>query len=105
MNWDVSLHRDGDSVTYAREMVKATPSVLPQRGEWSAHQFDTCPLPKRTGAAADRYGTPEEREALLPRRANGSIANLRGQGPRGYAPWRGGCRAYCWTATRDLQPT
>ena len=53
---------------------------LPQRGEWSAHQFDTCPLPKRTGAAADRYGTPEEREALLPRRANGMAAKLR----RGY---------------------
>ena len=42
---------------------------------------------------------------LVIRPANGSIANLRGQGPRAEALWRGGCRAYCWTATRDLQPT
>ncbi len=35
--------------------------------------------------------------------ANGSIANLRGQGPRAEAVRRGSCRAYCWIATRDLQ--
>jgi hypothetical protein len=39
----------------------------------------------------------------LLRRPNGSIANLRGQGLRAEDARRGSCRAYCWTATRDLQ--
>ena len=47
-------------------------------------------------------GVPDTENVIRP--SNGSIANLRGQGPRDEAPWRGGCRAYCWIATRDLQP-
>src|SRR5688572_5141902 len=33
---------------------------------------------------------------------NSSIANLRVQGPRAYAPWRGGCRAFCGGFSEEL---
>ena len=54
-------------------------------------------------ANAVRQSAANVRPLPLPGRANGSIANLRGQGPRAEAARRGSCRAYCRTATRDLQ--
>ena len=46
-------------------------------------------------------GVPDTENVIRP--SNGSIANLRGQGPRAEAVRRGSCGAYCRMATRDLQ--
>jgi hypothetical protein len=66
----------------------------------------TSKLPTRTSSLKPGTGAMGNSSYMeLWPRPIASDAKLHGQGPRVYTPWRGGCRASCWTAMRDLQPT